>query len=81
MRTITPVLLVFTTILAACDADLARDPTGGASRGAAALSGAGAGPDRYQLVGIRQLTARGGRVDWSPDGQLIVFDRKNADGF
>lgn len=41
------------------------------------VSGASQG---YELINIKKLTDDGGRVDWSPDGQSIVFDRKGKDG-
>ena len=34
----------------------------------------------YQIIKVKKLTGDGGRVDWSPDGQAIVFDRKGKDG-
>ena len=34
----------------------------------------------YELVDISILTTDGGRVDWSPDGQTIAFDRLGEDG-
>lgn len=30
-------------------------------------------------ISLKRLTGDGGRVDWSPDGTMIVFDRKGAD--
>ncbi len=35
----------------------------------------------YRLVSAEILTDNGGRVDWSPDGQWIYFDRKGPDGY
>ncbi len=37
-------------------------------------------PPPYELVNITILTTDGGRVDWSPDGQTIAFDRLGSDG-
>lgn len=37
-------------------------------------------PPPYELVGMTLLTEDGGRVDWSPDGQAIAFDRLGDDG-
>lgn len=34
----------------------------------------------YELVAITLLTDDGGRVDWSPDGETIAFDRLGDDG-
>jgi hypothetical protein len=34
----------------------------------------------YTLSSISRLTDVGGRVDWSPDGQWIAYDRKGDDG-
>ena len=33
------------------------------------------------MVSITTLTTHGGRVDWSPDGEWIYYDRKEPDGF
>ena len=38
------------------------------------------GPD-YEVVRITTLTTNGGRVDWSPDGEWIYYDRLGQDGF
>jgi Tol biopolymer transport system component len=37
-------------------------------------------PDR-PVKNISIIQENGGRMDWSPDGKLIVFDRQNADGY
>lgn len=37
--------------------------------------------DVYKVKNISTFTDKGGRVDWLPDGDLIVFDRKGADGY
>jgi hypothetical protein len=34
-----------------------------------------------QVNAVRVLTLDGGRLDWSPDGQRIAFDRFGADGY
>lgn len=36
---------------------------------------------RLELTNIRLLTDRGGRVDWSPDGNWIAFDRLGDDNY
>ncbi len=36
-------------------------------------------PPPYELVDLTILTEDGGRVDWSPDGQTIAFDRLGND--
>lgn len=41
--------------------------------GAAVLS------NDYVRVSLVQITNDGGRVDWSPDGATIYFDRRGAD--
>jgi len=35
----------------------------------------------YEVVSITTLTTNGGRVDWSPDGEWIYYDRLGPDGF
>ena len=37
-------------------------------------------PPPYELVGVAILTTDGGRLDWSPDGRTIAFDRLGDDG-
>lgn len=44
----------------------------------ARLTAQTAGPT---LASAETLTARGGRVSWSPSGDLIAFDRRGADGY
>ena len=38
-------------------------------------------PPPYEVVSITILTTRGGRLDWSPDGEWIYYDRLRLDGF
>jgi len=33
------------------------------------------GVERYRRASLTRITENGGRVDWSPDGQWLVFDR------
>jgi Tol biopolymer transport system component len=35
----------------------------------------------YEVVRLTTLTTKGGRVDWSPDGEWIAYDRRGPDGF
>jgi len=35
----------------------------------------------YEVVSITTLTMDGGRLDWSPDGNWIAYDRKEGDGY
>ena len=37
-------------------------------------------PPPYELVDVAILTTDGGRLDWSPDGRTIAFDRLGDDG-
>jgi len=39
------------------------------------------GAPAYEVVSITTLTTRGGRLDWSPDGEWIYYDRMRLDGF
>jgi Tol biopolymer transport system component len=38
-------------------------------------------PSAAQVTAVRVLTLDGGRLDWSPDGARLAFDRFGADGF
>lgn len=41
---------------------------------------ASASVSNYQRTGLTELTTTGGRVEWSPDGATIYFDRKQGLG-
>ena len=45
------------------------------------LRRAGAAAADYTRTGLVEISDNGGRVDWSPDGLKIYFDRREADGF
>lgn len=43
--------------------------------------GSGDAAPQAEVVSIQVLTMDGGRLDWSPDGQRLAFDRFGSDGF
>lgn len=45
------------------------------------LRQAGAAAADYTRTGLIEITDNGGRIDWSPNGAKIFFDRREANGF